>query len=183
MKAISSQLVKLVPGAPPAYSLDVMEARKDIEFRPSYLARDRQGFSPALSVEEFNARRRLVTELALADLGSTTSVLSNVPGSHFLARENDIRCDAEGPRRESRTCKHARRVGAVTGLAIIATAAVGFLTQVRENEVRLFFRMCIGGHGNLCRCKWSVCYPPCNVVIAQCMNDSVVTYSDRLVRC
>lgn len=70
-----------------------------LEFRPSLLSEDHKGFVAALTEDEYNKRRRLVTEAALTELGSTTSVFSNFHPNQHRHRMLDLACDAEGPRR------------------------------------------------------------------------------------
>lgn len=71
-----------------------------LEFRPSLLSKDGKGFVAALTEDEYNKRRRLVTEAALTELGSTTSVFSSFHPSQHRHRMWDLTCDAEGPRRK-----------------------------------------------------------------------------------
>ena len=95
-----------------------------IEFRPSLLTGDHKRFAPAVNSNEYDERRRLVTEAALTQLGSTTSAYSNYYPYTNRHRMRDITCDAEGPRRGYAPLLRALTAGIATIGAIIAGVSV-----------------------------------------------------------
>lgn len=115
-----------------------MSKKNGLEFRPSLLSDDHKGFVAALTTDEYNKRRRLVTEAALTELGSTTSAFSNYHPNAHRYRMRDITCDAEGPRRGfilfGRQC--------LTGIACLVIVVFGISVlqaSYHTAEVREFF--------------------------------------------
>eukprot|EP00892_Ulva_mutabilis_P004652 jgi/Ulvmu1/2559/UM014_0010.1 len=97
-----------------------------VEFRPSLLSGNQKGFAAALTCDEYDQRRRLVTEAALTQLGSTTSAYSNYHSVGPRHHMRDITCDAEGPRREIRPLLYAL-IPVIAVCGVVAAAASPFL--------------------------------------------------------
>lgn len=108
----------------------------EVEFRPSLLTGDHKRFAAALTGDEYNQRRRLVTEAALTQLGSTTSAYSNFHPHTHGHRMRDVTCDAEGPRRG-----YAPLLCALTaGVAVVGAITAGVLVlNLSEQQSQVCF--------------------------------------------